>query len=270
MKKLIGRIISRVKFELYSRWYGGGAIIVQSEYMGCSVLVRANEDVGVRIMAGTFENDDVSYLLSKIQKNDVFFDVGANVGLFSVVVAKKNPTVRVHSFEPISLNVSLFQASVHLNGIKTVKINQSCVGDYSGDVEFSLASDSAYSSIHDTGWKTEIEKISVPITTIDEYAIHNSIAAINVMKVDVEGAEGLVLQGARNIFLNIEMRPRLVLLELYDGHFKKFNTSVVNLVQTMCEFGYVGFVFENGIKTKFEPRHYNRMCNVFFEVNLGY
>lgn len=269
MRKLIKRIISRVKLEIYSRWYGGSKqFVVQAEYMNCQILVRANEDVGVRIMAGAFENEDVSYLLSKIQKNDVFFDVGANVGLFSVVVAKKNPMVQVHSFEPISLNVSLFETSVHLNGIKTIKINQSCIGNYSGVVEFSLASDSAYSSIHDTGWKTEIEKISVPITTIDEYVIRNSVDTINVMKVDVEGAESLVLQGARNIFLNVEMRPRLVLLELYDGHFEKFNTSIENLVKTMCEFGYVGFVFENGLKTKFELRHYNKMCNVFFEINV--
>jgi hypothetical protein len=83
----------------------------------------------------------------------------------------------------------------------------------------------------------------------------------------VEGAERMVLDGAREIFTNPIMRPRLVLLEMYDKHFELYKTSISDLIVMMKEYGYKGFCFDQGIKVEFRPEHYNKNCNVFFELN---
>jgi FkbM family methyltransferase len=235
--------------------------------MDCQILVRANEDVGVMILAGNFEKTDLTYILSQLKDGDVFFDVGANVGLFSLAVAKGNKAINVHAFEPIPLNATLFEASLYLNGIDSVKINRTCVGNRQGEVEFSLAVDSAYSSIYDTGRKSESRKINVPITTLDDYFESNGLKRVDIIKIDVEGAERLVLDGATKIFNNPILKPRLVLMELFDLNFTLFNTSINDIVKLMREYGYDGFVFEKCNKTNFEERHYNKIYNAFFECN---
>jgi len=264
--KIIKRNIERIKSAAFLFWYRRrGLLVKQAAYMDCQILVRANEDVGILILADGFEKVDLTYILSELRDGDVFFDVGANVGLFSLAVAKKNKTIDVHAFEPIPLNAALFEASLHLNAIDTVKINRTCVGDKQGQVEFSLAADSAYSSIHNTGRKSEVTKIIVPVTTLDNYLESSSLKRIDIIKVDVEGAENLVLDGARYIFNNSSLRPRLVLMELFDEYFYLFNTSISNIVKIMQGYGYEGFVFEKSNRTKFEVRHHNKIFNVFFE-----
>jgi FkbM family methyltransferase len=257
----------RVKLIAYKWWYSHSTkLVVQAHYMNSKVLVRPNEDVGLQILTGTFEKNDLIYLLSKLKEGDLFIDVGANIGLFSIVVAKANATVRVHAFEPIPINVHLFKASLCLNKIESVKVNESCVGDYVGEVEFSLSVDSAYSSIHDTGRLPEVKKFKAKITTLSDYVTNNCIKRVDVLKIDVEGAEKLVLDGARNIFVDHSMQPRLILMELFDQNFKQFKTSITEIVQLLGGYGYKPFVIEDGRKEEFMPLHHNFVYNVFFEL----
>lgn len=260
--------IHRFKLRCYKFWYRGAKnFVVQTDYMNCKILVRPNEDVGLQILLGNYEKNDMTYLLSQLKGGDIFFDIGANIGIFSLAVAKHNSKVKVHAFEPIPLNACLFQASLLLNEIESVKLNQSCVGDYVGDVEFSLASDSAYSSIHDTGRLPETKKIQTSVTTLDSYLHANNIANIDIMKIDVEGAEKLVLDGAKGIFSAHLMKPRLVLMELYDQNFGRFGTSIVEVVSQMKSFGYSPFFLKDGIKIDFHPNNHNVIYNVFFELD---
>lgn len=265
---MMNNIIQRIKYEGYRYWYRLiKSLVVQTEYMNCLILVRPNEDVGMQILAGNYETNDLLYFLSQIRDGDIFFDIGANVGIFSLAVAKKNATVAVHSFEPVPINVRLFEASLCLNEISSVRLNQVCVGDYIGEVEFSLASDSAYSSIHGTGRLPELKKFMTNITTLDKYLQENKIHRIDIVKVDVEGAEKLVLDGAKNIFHDSLIRPRLVLMELFDQNFVQFKTSISEVVDYLKQLGYKPFVLENEVKTDFELRHYNKIYNVFFELD---
>lgn len=266
---MILNFVERIRLKAYSAWFRRNNRVVQTGYMDCDILVRANEDVGVQILAGSYEKDDLKYLLSNLRDGDVFFDIGANVGLFSLAVAKKNSTVTIHAFEPIPLNAYLFGASLCLNDVYSVKLNQACVGDRLGQIDFSLAADSAYSSIHDTGRKTEIRKINVPITTLDSYLSGNDLQSIQIMKVDVEGAEKMVLDGAKSALANITEKPRLVLIELFDKNLNVFNTSIVEILEIMKNYGYVAFVIENGRKIEFQEQHYNKIYNVFFEKVAG-
>lgn len=235
--------------------------------MDCKILVRPNEDVGLQILIGNYEKNDLTYLLSQLRDGDIFFDIGANIGLFSLAAAIHNPKVKVHAFEPIPINAALFQASLHLNEIESVKVNQGCVGNYVGCVEFSLASDSAYSSIQDTGRLPEIKKLQTSITTLDSYLRANDTPRIDIMKIDVEGAEKLVLDGAAEIFDINQMKPRLILMELYDQNFERFSTSIAEVVSQMKSFGYSPYFLKNATKIDFHSNNHNIIYNVFFELD---
>ena len=264
---MIKKLIQRFKVKIFLYWYKKSKIsIKQTDYMDCKIIVRSSEDVGIFILANIFEKSDIEFLLSELKDGDIFFDIGANIGLFSLALANKNKTIKVHAFEPIPLNAKIFEASLELNYIESVKVNQMCVGQKLGDIEFSIAKDSAYSSIALTQNQSAVKIIKVPITTLDYYFDANSLQRIDIIKMDVEGAEKLVLDGAENIFSNHSIRPRLVLMELYDEFLLKFNSSIEDIINLMNGYGYYSFIYINGKKINFDKNYYNRVCNVYFQI----
>ena len=125
--------------------------IEQTTFEGVEILVRANEDVGKEILLQRFEIEELRYLTDKLPNDSVILDVGANIGLFSLVLASKSKNINVHAFEPIQLNAKLIAVSKQINHLDNLTINQTCVGASDGFVEFSVSTDSAYSSIIDSG-----------------------------------------------------------------------------------------------------------------------
>lgn len=260
--------LSKAKFQFVAMKYRGRSdTIVQTRYLGCPMLVRANEDVGQLIIAGIYETEDLGHLLANLRDGDVFFDVGANIGLFSLLCAHQFASVSIHAFEPIPLNASLFESSIHLNGFENITLNRICVGNSEGEIELSLASDSAYSSMLATGRKPVVRRLRTPITTLDGYASHARLQRIDVLKVDVEGAEKLVLEGGRGLLSDDTTRPRLILIELFDQNLEPFGTSIAEIVDLMSGLGYRGFVLERGQRRNLVEDLYNKIYNVFFELD---
>ncbi len=203
------------------------------------IIIKANEVVGQIIQAhGAFEDLETAFFQSIIRENDVIFDIGGNIGYFAMLFAARAPHGAVHVFEPIPLNASLIKTSADLNGFTRIIVNRCAVGDERKDVAFSVSMDSAYSSMIDTGRSAEAESISVPMETIDAYVSRNAVSRVDIMKVDVEGAEHMVIDGASGLLSDPQRRPRLIMLELTEVNLAPFGTSVAKVIQAMEAFDY--------------------------------
>ncbi len=239
--------------------------IVHTQLNGVAMLVRANEDVGKGIINKSFEIEELEYILNWLKEDAVFFDVGANTGLFSLLAAAKSSKIQVHAFDPIKLNTTLLQTSIEINSLLNITVNQTCVGDYDGVVEFSVSSDSAYSSIKDSGRKSELKKLNLPIVRLDTYIKNNLVKKIDFIKIDVEGAEKLVLEGFLNTLNDANSRPKLMMIELYDINLSAFKTSVSEIVDIVLSTGYTPYILVNRKLMNFEKGiHSNLYQNVFF------
>ncbi len=239
--------------------------IVQTRFRNVNMLVRANEDVGKAILANNFESQELNFIQNELIDDSVFIDVGANTGLFSLYMASKSKNIKVHAFDPINLNTSLLSASIEMNDFCNVIVNKSCVGDYDGLVEFSISSDSAYSSILDSGRKAEIKKIQIPIIRLDTYIINSKIKKIDVIKIDVEGAEKLVILGASGLFYSHTLRPKLMMIELYDPNLSAFKTSIKEIIELMQLNQYKPYVLMDGALISYDHEaHANKVYNIFF------
>lgn len=240
--------------------------IVQTTFEGIEILVRANEDVGKEILLQRFEIEELRYLNEILPNDSVILDIGANIGLFSLVLASKSKNIKVHAFEPIQLNADLISVSKQINHLHNLTINQTCVGATDGIVEFSVSTDSAYSSMIDSGRKQEAERINCPICMLDTYVQEANIQKIDFIKIDVEGAEKLVLTGAHTLLTHQVLRPHLLMLELYDFNLKQYATSVNDIVQFLNEYGYSAYYLRNKELFQFDPvMHANKIYNVFFK-----
>ena len=243
--------------------------VIHSKINGYDLLVLANEDVGRLIhYVKSYEPAETRYLLSIINKDSICLDIGANIGYFTMLMAKAASSGQVHAFEPVALNLSLLKSSVELNQLTNVFINQFAVGDVVGEVSFSQSVDGAYSSMQDTGRKPSTRTIKVPVLTLDGYLDDNNINRVDVMKVDVEGAEGLVLAGASKLLADLKRRPGVVFLELYDQNLNVFGTSVSEIIEKMFDYGYEPFVLsESAELMSYKPELKNKYFNVFFLAN---
>lgn len=232
---------------------------------GCRLLVLANEDVGRQIhVLGRYESADLDCLVSRIAPGDICFDVGANTGFVAVRMAAAARDARVVAFEPLPLNYHLVCANALLNDLP-IRAVQCAVSDAEGEASFSQAQDSAYSSLLPVGRKAEARKISVAMVTLADFMQREGIPRIDVLKLDVEGAEERALRGAAAVLSDPARAPRLVMIELYDANLHAFGTSIGAVVELMRGFGYAGFVCHGRGRTEpLAERHYNRNVNVFF------
>lgn len=168
-------------------------------------------------------------------EGSLIFDIGANIGLFSIKIATQKKTATVIALEPDPENFQMLKRNLELNGIKTVIPINMALGERSGKLEFFIsATNNAASSIYrhdDTMTGVEVEA-----NTFDYLLRILGIEQPNkemFIKMDVEGAELQILKGAKNLALveNIkvimETHPVLVSQKMVEKCLQSYNFSVV-------------------------------------------
>ncbi|RYD78810.1 MAG: FkbM family methyltransferase [Verrucomicrobiaceae bacterium] len=148
-----------------------------------------------------FEAHEREFMNAFLRPGDTFVDVGANIGLFSLIAARVvGPSGRVFSFEPTPLSYSRLQENIQANGFNNVRTFQLALSDEEGSLEFSKSVDGfdAWNSPAAPAMGSKIEKEQVQATTWDKFSVDQDLnGKITMMKIDVEGWESRVLAGAR-------------------------------------------------------------------------
>ena len=135
---------------------------------------------------------------------DVIIDVGAHIGVVSILVAKRFPEARVYAYEPASSNFAMLQANLAANGVRNVVAVQAAVAGEPGTLELAWSpsqtagatvaqSAEKREALRGEGWRTE----SVRCVTLDEVFATHGIERCAFLKLDCEGAEwGIVRRAA--------------------------------------------------------------------------
>jgi FkbM family methyltransferase len=210
----------------------------QVTYRGGKFVVMANEDIGWRLISKRgFEELELSCIERLIRDDDVCLDIGANIGIYTVFMAKKASKGRVFAFEPVPVNRSVMTLNVLLNELCNVEIKDFALSDSSGAVKFSVAEDGAYCSIRATDRKRELRSVLVNAATLDEVFAHGKVK-VDIVKIDVEGAELLVLKGGQRLLADPALRPRALLVELSAENSDKYGYSVEDVIRFMGSLEY--------------------------------
>jgi len=173
---------------------------------------------------GASEPDLQGALKERIRAGDVVYDVGANVGFFALLAARlATPTGHVYAFEPVAANVRALQRNLDLNNIRHAEVVQTAVSNSCGTVRMSLGRNQA------TGHLAEVgdDLVSVQATTIDAF-VAAGYRPPNLVKIDVEGAEDLVLEGMRDTLRNYRS---VILCELHYAGRNPRRTAVTKILQ---------------------------------------
>jgi FkbM family methyltransferase len=131
-----------------------------------------------------------------LDKNSTAFDVGANIGLYSLWMSKYNQNGVVHSFEPDDKNYAFLEKNIRLNHLEgRIYLNKTGIADKTGYLYLTKNIDVEN---HLTTEKTS-DAVEIPIITLDDYCRQNSAGKIRYLKIDIEGFELSALLGAKNL-----------------------------------------------------------------------
>lgn len=175
-------------------------------------LLRVNDPMHYDLALGIHEPEVTDLLLARVKAGMTVFDIGANVGYFTILCAKLVGTQgRVIAVEGDPEVAGLLKKNVELNGLSNVNVVAGAVGKTCGVLRFGRARASGWSGLH-AG--SPDEWIEVPAYTVDSLAKQFALERIDLVKMDVEGAEGEVIEGMR---LSLEKYRPAILLEVHPG-----------------------------------------------------
>jgi FkbM family methyltransferase len=165
------------------------------------------------------------------------FDVGANIGYYSLLAANLvGPAGQVHSFEPTPLVVQRLKENIALNDLSSrVTVNAVAVGAAVGMIDFHMHSDDSEGNSMFSS-EQHVETVCVPVITLDRYIHDRGIGCVDLMKIDIEGAELLALEGAAELLAR-EDAP-LLTVEFNPSALSSAGTSPLQLKSSIEAFGY--------------------------------
>jgi len=204
---------------------------IVAECDGVKYELDLQDDIQKLIYFNVYEKANLNKVLGLIQPGAICLDVGANVGYFALHFAK-NLCSKVYAFEANPVVAEKLKRNISLNNFEhLIEVNQWAVADKVGEVTFSLSSDSNSGWGH-IGEDTRFEKIVTKTDTLDNFFEEKGLEKVDLMKVDIEGAEDMLIEGAKRILS--EQRIKHIHMEFC----KMTSESVKNRLCRLQDFGY--------------------------------
>lgn len=189
---------------------------------------------------GVYERPETQWLLSQLRRGDVFVDIGAHVGYYTLLAASRvGTTGAVHAFEPFPENWARLRSNLDLNGYSHVAPHQCAVSDQTAESAFEPPT-----VVTERGWghltsEASANGLRVRTVRLDDYVASEKLTRITGIKLDIEGSEERALAGMA--FTLQDVRPRFVMMELNRYTLITQGTSPSALVRTMRSYGYAPY-----------------------------
>jgi FkbM family methyltransferase len=173
-----------------------------------------------------------------LDKGEIFWDIGANIGYFSLLAAAAlQHTGQVIAFEPGQVAYARLLDNIGLNPFRNIATFNLAVTDREGEAALYLAAETAdgCASLYGGGGEASAREIC-PTVSLDGFAASHALPGPDFIKIDVEGAELFVLRGARGILA--VSRP-LLLVEMKAETLAASGTDKHQIQELLAGYGYV-------------------------------
>lgn len=164
---------------------------------GITFLIKMPDDKG--IWTGTYEIDFATRLAASVVPGKVAYDIGSWHGFFAGVMAAQGAS-QVHVFEPLPANAERIRRLVVLNPAKSITLHAAAVGERESEMDLMVMPETSMAKLEMSTFQageTSANRVRVKVRSIDAMVEAREIAPPALMKIDVEGAEAMVLRGAR-------------------------------------------------------------------------
>jgi len=185
-------------------------------------------------------------VINSLNDGDIFIDVGANIGYFSLIASRRVGTVgRVFSFEPSPREYVRLLKNLELNHCSNVIPYNVALSDKLGESSFQVAKYHTGLNVlksrndlksFETFPGREIQVPTVPGDNLLDFSYFNSRSVKMAAKIDVEGAEFLVLKGFHHLLQLPSLK--MIVVEITPSFLARFNSTEVQIYDLMLQYGF--------------------------------
>ena len=195
------------------------------------------------ILWGFYESKVKQVIQSNLSNGEVFIDIGANIGFFSILGAKLvGESGRVFSYEPNPNCTERINRNIKLNGYENLNVINKAISNITKRQNFFISKQHALSTLKENSKLMELEKtIEVEITSLDQEIINSGIAkeSISLIKIDVEGHELFVFEGMQELLGST--KPKII-FENNPLAMKEYGYSLIDIYRDFLKpYGYKAF-----------------------------
>ncbi len=199
--------------------------------------------VGVaRGTSETYEPDVWRAVMAALRPKDIVIDVGTYIGLYTIAIAQRLTTEgRVIAIEPDPNTFRLLQQHIALNDVQDrVTAFNVAAAERVGEVWFRAKGDLQSTIVQ----ASDEHSIAVPVQRLDQI-----VERADILKIDVEGFEERVLEGAAGLFSNVSTAPRVLFIEVHPYAWEAAGTTSDSLLKTLRSYGYRATTVEGAVLT---------------------
>jgi FkbM family methyltransferase len=190
----------------------------------------------------SFENAEHRFVERFLRPGMTVLDIGANQGYYTLLSSMKvGPNGKVLAFEPSPREMHRLKLHLRLNHSKNVETISSALGAVTGTDELHvvLGTESGCNSMRPPEVSQPTDLVPVAVERLDDVLKARGVERVDFIKIDVEGAELSVLQGAREL-LRRSPRP-VILAEVQDIRTKAWGYGAGEILSCLSELGYQWF-----------------------------
>ena len=190
---------------------------------------------------GSYAAPEIAKVARYLEPRDVFLDVGAHLGLFSVEIARHvGRDGKVLAFEPSVDSALTLRRNAEANGVAgTIEVVEIALGDHPGKLPLRVAPQHPFDAGRRSLFADGPVVSHVSIRALDDLVDAAEITldrGLHAVKIDVEGNEAAVIRGMRRTL--VAHRPRVVLVEAVDANLRRAGSSRAELIELMRGVGY--------------------------------
>lgn len=205
--------------------------------IACDLTDRGTPPM-VALHFGQYERAEFDMWKRLVPRGATVADIGANIGWYCAHMAAIDPDAHVVAFEPVPSSFNWLRKTVARNGFQNVVSEPLAISDRAGLMDIYVDPTIAgAASAHPSVYHETSSAITVKVTTLDDYAALHGLR-IDAIKLDVEGGEFAVLQGAKQVLT--EHRP-MIFCEMLRRHARAFGYHPNDIIALMKSLDYACF-----------------------------
>ena len=203
-------------------------------FKGIKFLLNINEPIDKSIILfDYYENEQLENTINLISKHkaNIFFDIGAHCGIYSLIIANKYTDINVYSFEPVKMSYKRLLKNISLNpDIKNLKPLNYGLSNKNSKLKMKALIKKNYIQLGGFGVVKDGEDIKNKFSLISNFKKGDNIFKIKnrtiFLKIDVEGHEIKVLDGFKNLFKNNKV---LIQIEIFPDNYNHVKQKMTEL-----------------------------------------
>lgn len=180
------------------------------EFRGARFRIGKDLSLYPAVANGGFEQHELEHLLPLVDEDAVAWDVGGNVGIYAVLLARAASRGHVVSFEPVPESYARLTGNLQLNGVENVTVENLALSNRSGEASMRVHADAhGCDTLEVSAAAADSQAVSVTTMRGDEYAARSPHGFPDVIKIDVEGHEPEFFEGVWDQLT--ERRPTILM-----------------------------------------------------------